>query len=751
VNWHPKPSAFAIEVVACVPLALLVVQSVDAASWHPWLLTLLLACAIASDLTAATLSTERIKISGSFLSIVVASVLLGGVPAAVIGVATILVGWLRSREAAHRLLTNVLVYAWFPLVAGEAFHIAAGALDAAPGDSAYSMLVFGVFVVALGFDFLMVAGYLAYLGGPSIGESARQTVVPLLPSELSAAVLAVGVTYLYHAVGLATIPCFAVVLLTFQYLMSELLKSEERARALERQSVELQRSRESLSAFVNAAPIVLWAVDRTGSFLLVEGEHQESLGLRSARARGASLFELSEQAPQLVEATKLALEGELVNRIIEADGLTFEAQLSPLELDREQVVGAIGVALDVSLRVQTQRENEALAERLAQAQRLDSVGQLAGGIAHDFNNLLAVILTYTSFVQHELDSASPLKDHVREIRAAADRAAELTSGLLQFSRHQPFALTQVDLNQSIIETARMLARTLGESIDLRTRLDPALWRVAGDERQVQQVLINLAVNARDAMPNGGQLTFSTENRTLGPRDARRLGRLDRGRYVCLRVADKGVGMTAEVRSRIFEPFFTTKEPGRGTGLGLATTYGMVRKAGGHIAVSSLPGKGAAFEIHWPAAASGAREADTRIAQPDRSLPRGTGETVLIAEDEDAVRRGTAMILSEHGYDVIAFPDGERAFAEVVKRRPAIDLLLTDVVMPGMSGLELADRVLEFQPGICVLFMSGYGYDAKGAEVLRSGAPLLRKPFALDTLLTRVSEELRSSAAGPVAG
>ena len=721
-------------------LALLAVRSAGEAHWELSLLLLLLVFAIASDLTAATLATGRIKISGSFLSIVVAIVLLGGAPAALIGVSTILVGWFRSREATHRLVANVIVYAAFPLVSGALFEAALDVVGTAPGEAAYSVLVFGVFIVALGLDFLMVAGYLAYLRGASIAESVRETLVPLLPSELVAALLAVGVTYMYHHLGLATIPFFGIVLLTFQYLMSALLQSQQQAAALERQSMELRRSRETLRAFVNAAPIVLWAVDREGAFLLVEGEQQGALGLDSARARGASVFDLEAQVPQLVEATRRALDGELVNRIIEVDGLTFEAQLSPLELDRQQVAGVIGVATDISVRVEAERENEALAEALGQAQRLESVGQLAGGVAHDFNNLLAVILTYTSFVHHDLEPSSPIRDHVREIQEAADRAAELTSGLLQFSRNQPFTPTRLDLNETITETTRLLARTLGESIELRTALAPSLWPIAGDQTQLERILINLAVNARDAMPDGGRLSFTTENRTLTRREARRLGDLPAGDYVRVLVVDTGNGMTAEVSSRIFEPFFTTKEAGQGTGFGLASVYGMVGKANGHVGVTSKPGEGTSFEIHWPKATEGDRLEDARQRPRARlgDVPiDGNGETVLIAEDENAVRRGTARILSHYGYAVIAVPDGRSALDELAKLDRPVDLLLTDVVMPGMSGPELARRFRELQPSVRVVFMSGYSEEAGDQGRLRSDGKLLQKPFAPETLLARV--------------
>ena len=737
-RWHPSRSVLIFEVVALPSVVLAGIALAGEARWDIPLLALLLAFAVLSDLTAATVTRQRIKISGSFLSIVVAIVLLGGVPAALLGIVTILVGWFRWRENAHRLLANVIFYAAFPLLSGALFHIAGDLLGATPGESVFYLLVFAGFALALALDFLMVAGYLRYLGEASVGESARTMLVPLLPSHLAGALLAGGVAYLYHYLGLAAIPLIGIVLLTFQYLMSELLKSQQRAAALERQTEELRSSRQSLAAFVSAAPIVLWAIDREGSFLLVEGEQRELLGLGESRVSGASLFELEGQAPEIVDGARQALEGASADRIVEAGGLTFEARLSPLWMGGAQVVGVIGVAIDVSARVKAQRENEKLGDRLNQAQRLESVGHLAGGIAHDFNNLLGVILAYTSFVLDEIGETSPMREDVQEIYRAADQAADLTRDLLLFSRQQPSTRKPIDLNETVTRTTRLLRRTLGERVELRTALAPGLWTIMGDQGQTEQVLMNLAVNARDAMPDGGRLTFTTENCSLSQRDAASRGDLTSGDYVRLTVADTGTGMTDEVQSRIFDPFFTTKEAGHGTGLGLATVYGIVGKGGGHIAVSSELGEGTAFEVLWPAAAQ-AEHAESNGAEA-ASRP-GSGETVLVAEDEEGLRRSTARILDSNGYRVIAVDGGQAALEELLRSVCPVDLLLTDVVMPDMSGPQLIERARTLRPTLRVLLMSGYGHDAMGSANAAAVAPTLKKPFGAATLLAQVREVL----------
>jgi len=369
-----------------------------------------------------------------------------------------------------------------------------------------------------------------------------------------------------------------------------------------------------------------------------------------------------------------------------------------------------GFAVDIS-------ERKALEEQLGRAQRLEALGLLAGGIAHDFNNLLTAISGYTGLaLEHGGMDNELIRRDLAEVRTAAGRAADLTRQLLAFGRRQVLARTVVDLNAVVIEAQSLLDRVIGERVTVVTNLDPRLVRVHADAGQLGQVLVNLAVNARDAMPDGGTLTIATSNQD--------------GDAV-VTVSDTGLGMDEQTRARIFEPFFSTKPVGEGSGLGLAMVYGIVQQTGGEISVESSPGGGAEFRIVLP----GTYDAPVETVAPVQALPRGS-ETILLVEDEDIVRRLVAEMLERQGYRVIAAAGPDEAL-EVAE---PYDLLLTDVVMPSMTGPELAERLVERRPGVGVLFMSGYS----GAAVADRGAliaDLLEKPFAIDQLASKVREAL----------
>jgi PAS domain S-box-containing protein len=384
-----------------------------------------------------------------------------------------------------------------------------------------------------------------------------------------------------------------------------------------------------------------------------------------------------------------------------------------------------GILLDVTYAKQ-------LEEQFRQAQRAESIGRLAGGIAHDFNNLLSIVLSYAEIMMRRLNEGDPLRRDAEEIRKAGERAADLTSKLLAYSREQTLQTRVVDLNRLVREMGGMLRRVIGEDITLETELAENLRAVQADPGQVEQVLMNLVVNARDAMPQGGTLHIATANQRIDEEYAHACG-VAPGEYASIVVTDTGVGMAEDVKSRIFEPFFTTKERGRGTGLGLATSYGIIKQSGGWIAAESALGAGAAFGVHLPAV--GGVEGS---APPRREGGRSTAgtETVLLVEDEPAVRKVTARILAEQGYQVLQAGDGVEALVVADAHPQPIHLLLTDVIMPGMGGRDLAEHMRAKRPDIRVLFTSGYT-----DEGMESDPALLPKPYAATSLLERVRESL----------
>jgi nitrogen-specific signal transduction histidine kinase len=388
-------------------------------------------------------------------------------------------------------------------------------------------------------------------------------------------------------------------------------------------------------------------------------------------------------------------------------------------------------------------ERKKLEERLRQSQKMESVGRLAGGIAHDFNNLLTVITGYSELMLSQLEERSPLVKEVEEIKRAGERASSLTQQLLAFSRRQVLQPRVIDLNEVVSRVEKMLRRLIGEDVELRTVPGAGLWSVKADPGQIEQVLVNLVVNARDAMPGGGVLTIETGNVFLDEEYS--LGHLPArsGHYVMLAVSDTGVGMDERTKSQVFEPFFTTKESGKGTGLGLSTVYGIVKQSGGYIWVYSEPGKGSTFKVYIPRTEE--REDDPRKAVPPVEDLRGE-KTVLIVEDEESILKLSSAVLGGYGYSVLAAPGGEDGLRIAGKHEGEISLLLTDVVMPGMGGRELYERILQQRPKIKVLYMSGYTDKAIVRRgVLDPGTSFLQKPFSPISLARKVKEVLETRA------
>jgi len=383
-------------------------------------------------------------------------------------------------------------------------------------------------------------------------------------------------------------------------------------------------------------------------------------------------------------------------------------------------------------------ERRKLEEQLRQSQKMEAVGRLAGGIAHDFNNLLTVINGYSELLQNRIDEKSPLRGSVDEIRLAGDRAASLTRQLLAFSRRQVLQPKVLDLNGVISNLENMLRRLIGEDVALRTLLRPDLGTVMADPGQIEQVLLNLAVNARDAMPAGGRLVLETGNVVIDETFAKDHPAIVPGLHVLLAVSDTGTGIPREIREHIFEPFFSTKERGKGTGLGLSTVYGIVKQSNGYISVYSEVGKGTTFKIYLPRV-----EGEVQVlssASPPASLQGD--ETVLVVEDENSVRGIIERVLSGNGYRVLLAGEASEALRISGEHEGTIDLLVTDVVMPGMGGREVANRLGAARPGMKVLFMSGYTEDTISHHgVLEAGLAFIQKPFASDALLRKVREVL----------
>ena len=513
---------------------------------------------------------------------------------------------------------------------------------------------------------------------------------------------------------------------------------------------------------LEAAPDAIVAIDASGRIVLANAETTRMLGYPRDELIGQPVEILipDELRTRHVEFRTRYID-DPVNRPMgiggqqlmaqRKDGSRFPADISLSSMETDEGLLVAAAIRDATERLAEQAEHdrlkavaeaERLARRLQQTQRLESLGQLAGGVAHDFNNLLAVIVNYAAFVAEEAGTAaeadpdrwSPVVRDVEQIQRAADRGITLTHQLLAFGRREVARPRLISLNQVIYEVHRMLGRSLGEHVELRSHLSDDLWPVKADPAQFEQVLVNLAVNARDAMPGGGSITFSSDNVMIaGPTSS-----LPPGRYVRVRVADTGAGMPPDVAARAFEPFFTTKPKGEGTGLGLATVYGIVTEAGGDVQITSEPGQGTCFILLLPAT-----EGPLHTDEPVATTRRGSsGETVLICEDEPAIREVTRRLLARHGYEVLLAEDGMDAIRLARTREGPLDLLLTDVVMPQVLGKDVAEAILAVRPDVKVLYMSGYARPVlAGTGTLEAGVNLLEKPFSEAVLLEAVREVL----------
>jgi len=526
---------------------------------------------------------------------------------------------------------------------------------------------------------------------------------------------------------------------------------------LARDGAERRRAEEALRAseeryrqIVETSVVGIWVIDAANRTTFVNRRMAEMLGYGVDEMLGADLFQFmekaaAEQAQANVERRRHGIAEEHEFRLRRKDGsdLWTEMATNPLTGPGGSYAGALAMVSDVS-------ERKLVEAQLRQSQKLEAVGRLAGGVAHDFNNLLTAILGNAELLVDGLDPAHPLAEEAREIAAAGRRAAALTQQLLAFSRRRPRQQRALSLNELVVGMDRLLRRLVGEGVELVTILDPELRAVLADPGQVEQVILNLVVNARDAMPEGGRITVATSNVVVEEVQAHRTLGARPGPHVQLEVADAGVGMSPEVLSRLFEPFFTTKEQGRGTGLGLSSVYGIATQSGGHVRVESEPGKGTRFRILLPSTSE--RVAAAAVPTPAGPAPRG-GETVLLAEDEPHVRALAHRVLTSCGYTVLAADNGEQALrlaGEAAER--TIHALVTDVVMPLLGGHELAVRLRAARPGIRVLFISGYtDRDPRYQEPTGGDSAFLAKPFEPVELARALRELLDRKVKAPATG
>ncbi len=507
-------------------------------------------------------------------------------------------------------------------------------------------------------------------------------------------------------------------------------------------NLELARSEAKYRSFVELAADAIFVTTPGGTILEVSRQAERLTGVDRERLLGTPMTSLL--LPRLAEEDPFPLDllarGVPVMRpcrIGRHDGRVVEAEMHSAMLPEGPI---LCFCRDITERRQAEAERKILQDQLIQAQKLESIGRLAGGIAHDFNNLLTVINGYSQLLLETLPQSDPSRESLEEINKAGDRAANLTQQLLAFSRKQMLQFQVFDLNRVVWEMHTLLARTVGENLELKLDLCQEAATIRADPRRLEQVIMNLAVNARDAMAGGGTLRIGTACEELSQNATRLHPGARPGRYAVLTVSDTGTGMDQDTRHHLFEPFFTTKEIGKGTGLGLAMVLGVVEQSGGFIEVDSELGRGTVFRIHLPMADDAARPVKQPAAVPAAAL-RGN-ETVLVVEGHAEVRKFAADALSPHGYRVIQAENALEAENLCGSEAEPIDLVLTDLVMPGVSGGELAQWLATHRPGIKVLFISGYADDELiRQESLRQDAEFIRKPFSPSQLALKVREML----------
>jgi hypothetical protein len=525
--------------------------------------------------------------------------------------------------------------------------------------------------------------------------------------------------------------------------VKQALEQRQLRESQRRAALALRESRERTRLILDTAYDAFIAIDAEGLITDWNKQAEVTFGWTRQEAIGRILADtIIPPAQRQSHTAGLARflvtgEGPVLKRRVELSAVKRDGSEVAVELIVWPV--RVGSTWTFSAFVRDITDQKHLAEQLRQSQRMEAVGRLAGGVAHDFNNLLTVILGYSDVSLAQLRPGDPLREFSEEIRKAALRASDLTRQLLAFSRRQVLSPVPLDLNGLLEGVEKMLRRLIGEDIDLAILPAADLWPVRVDPGQVEQVLMNLVVNARDAMPQGGKLTITTTNAELDASYCDTHADAREGEYALLTVSDSGAGIDRQTLAHIFEPFFTTKGPDKGTGLGLATVYGIVKQSGGHVAVYSEPGRGTCFKVYLPRDREAAR-GSAATAQPASS--NHGNETILLVEDEDGVRSLARMVLERHGYQVLEARHGGEALSLCEQTQEPIHLLATDVVMPQMSGRELAERIAPRRPHMKVLYLSGYMDDAIVRHgLLHAEVPFLQKPYTPESLAQKVREVL----------
>jgi two-component system, cell cycle sensor histidine kinase and response regulator CckA len=517
----------------------------------------------------------------------------------------------------------------------------------------------------------------------------------------------------------------------------------------EREQIEaaLSESKTHLDEIINAIADPIFVKDRQHRYVLVNDAYCRFVSFKRDELLGKSPHEFfpKNEADAFLSKDEevLATGGEIQSeeKVTDAKGVShiIVTKKTLYKNDKGEKF-VVGISSDIT-------EQKNLEEQLFHAVKMEAIGRLAGGIAHDFNNLMTSVIGYSDLSLQRIGKDDPLRKGIEQIKKAGQSAASLTNQLLIFSRKQVVQPKVLDINRVIADIEKMLRRVIGEDIMVVSELSPDLRRVLGDPGQIEQVIMNLAVNARDAMPQGGRLTIETKNGYLDEAYAQQHLDVQPGHYVMLAVSDTGIGMTEETRSRIFEPFYTTKEKGKGTGLGLATVYGIVKQSGGHIWVYSEPGRGTTFKVYLPRVDE---DSGCPSLEPVHcEVVRGKSETILLVEDDDCVRDLASTCLRISGYTILVARRGDEALRIFKENEQAIQMLVTDVVMPGVSGRDLARIMQSLSPGLKVLYTSGYTDDAIVHHgVLDAGVNFLQKPFTLDALARKVRQVLDEPAENP---
>jgi PAS domain S-box-containing protein len=531
-------------------------------------------------------------------------------------------------------------------------------------------------------------------------------------------------------------------------LEQKMLQLEKEVEARKKVEENLRNSEDHLRTLVQTIPDVIWLKDKDGIFLSCNPMFERLFGAKEATIIGKTDYSFvdRELADFFVENDRKAMKAgkptsneEWVSFADDGHRALLETIKTPMYDKKGTLIGVLGVGRDITERKRAEDERANLQNQLIQAQKMESIGRLAGGVAHDFNNMLSVIVGYSEMALGQLDPADKLYEDLREIHKAGVRSTDITRQLLAFARKQTISPVVLDLNAAVEGTLKMLRRLIGEDIDLAWLPETSLWQVKMDPTQLDQILANLCVNARDAIEGVGRITIETDTATFDAAYcADHLGFVP-GEYVLLALSDDGCGMDRDTIDKIFEPFFTTKEIGRGTGLGLATVYGIVKQNNGFINVYSEPGKGTTFKIYI------ARHPDLILKLPAESpaaVPVGHGEIILVVEDEPSILKLAKRILEDLGYSVLTVESPNQAIHLVEEHQSQINLLITDVVMPEMNGKELSERLHETCPGLKTLFMSGYTANVIAHRgVLDKGINFIQKPFSVESMGVKVREAL----------